>query len=84
MFQLIFALLGAVVFCMLYFAIRLLRIVFDWGNRDEGSRERLGFYLAICAFMGAVAGWIAYGPFVVAQQCKAAGHPVIPCTFSQY
>lgn len=81
MFQLIFALLGAVVFCMFYFATRLLRTVFAWGNRDEGPRERIGFYLAIFAFMGAAAGWMAYEPFILAQQCKAAGQPVIPCTF---
>lgn len=83
MLQVIFAVVGAVAFCMMYVAGRLLRALFAWGNRDEGPRERIGFYLLIFAVMGACAGWFAYEPFVIAQQCRAAGQPVIQCTFLQ-
>ena len=81
MYQVLFAILGAGAFCALYLVGRMARTVLAWGNRDPGPRERVVFYLAVFAIAGAVAGWLAYQPFAVAQQCRATGQPVIPCTF---
>jgi len=81
MSQIIFAILGAIAFGGLYIIGRMARAILAWGNREPGPRERVGFYLAIFATAGAVAGWLAYQPFAAAQQCRAADQPVIQCTF---
>ena len=83
MSQVFFAVLGAIAFCTLYIIGRTIRSIIAWINRAPGPKERIGFYLAIFAVMGACAGWFAYKPFVMAQQCQAGGQPVIPCTLLQ-
>lgn len=79
MLQIIFAIIGAFIFCSLYLVGRFFRAVLAWGNRDPGPKERVGFYLIIFGAMGAFAGWLAYQPFVAVQQCRAAGQPIISC-----
>lgn len=80
MSQIVFATLAAMVFGLLYLANRAVRAVIAWLNRTPGPRERLVPYLVIFGVVGGVAGGLAYEPYsAAAQQCHAAGKPVIPC-----
>lgn len=79
MLQFVFAIVGAAAFCVLYIVGRMARTILAAADGNPGPRERVGPYLLFAACFGAVAGWLAFEPYMIVEACQAAGEHVITC-----
>ena len=79
MMQIVYGLAGAVTMSVFYLVVYKLRAIEAWAKREEGPRERVGFFLALMATMGFVAGAMAYAPIQAGIVCQQSGKPIVAC-----
>ena len=71
----------AVVFPVLYFVGFQVRRLGAWSKREDGPKDRVGFFLLVAAIFGFAVGCFAQPLWNKANECKAAGQPGLSCVF---
>jgi hypothetical protein len=75
----IYCYLGAIAFLLLYLVSRWLRAFGAWTKREQGPRERVGFFVSLSLALGAIAGGMLHAPIEQARACSASGQQVVTC-----
>ena len=83
MSMLLFCVLGAVLFVVIYLLGRQARRLGAWLMQQEGPRERRNAFIMIAAIIGAIAGGMAHHPVQAVMACKAAGHSTAACVLER-
>lgn len=78
-----YGLVTSIIMGALYLLTRTLRKLGAWANRDEGPRERAGFYLTVVALLGFVAGGFLYKPISVVKACNMSHQPTTQCFITE-
>lgn len=68
-------------FPALYFVGFQVRRLGAWSKREEGPKDRIGFFLLVAAIFGFGVGSFAQPLWNKADECKLAGQPVLSCIF---
>lgn len=63
-----------------YFVGFQVRRLGAWSKREEGPKDRVGFFLMVAAIVGFAVGSFAQPLWNKANECKAAAQPVLSCT----
>ncbi len=71
----------AIAFPALYFFGFQLRRLGAWSKREDGPKDRVGFFLLVAAIFGFGMGCLAQPLWDKGTECKAAGQPVASCIF---
>ena len=72
----------AIAFPVFYIVILQIRRLGSWSIREEGPRDRVGFFLIIATIFGFIVRSLAQPSWNKAVECRAAGQPVLPCVFT--
>lgn len=75
------ALVLAIVFPALYWVGFQIKRVGAWSMREEGPKDRVGFFLIVLAILGFVIGCFAQPQWDKVMACKASGEPMGTCLF---
>lgn len=65
-----------------YFLGFQLRRLGAWSKRQDGPKERVGFFLLVLAILGFGVGSFAQPLWNKGVECKAGGQPLAVCIFS--
>ena len=71
----------AALFPILYFMGFQVRRLSAWSKRENGPKDRIGFFLVAVAIIGFGVGSFAQPFWNKANECKAVGQPVLSCVF---
>jgi len=71
----------AVVFVVAYLAHFQLRRLGAWSKREEGPKDRVGFFVVVTAVLGLAVGSFAQPLWDKGAECRAAGQPLAACVF---
>ncbi len=74
------AIIGGVLFPVIYLLIRQLRCFGAWVNRDQGPKERTGAYIVMLSLLGIFVGGLSQSFVDMGVYCSKLGKPVIGCT----
>ncbi|ADR35401.1 hypothetical protein Sulku_2752 (plasmid) [Sulfuricurvum kujiense DSM 16994] len=68
-----------VIFPIFYFVGFQVRRLGAWSKREDGPKDRIGFFLLVAAIIGFAVGCFAQPLWDKASECKAAGQPGLSC-----
>ena len=66
---------------VLYLVNFQIRRIAAWSKREEGPKDRVGFFILLFAIFGFAIGCFAQPQWEKANECKAIGQPIIACMF---
>lgn len=69
----------AVLFLAMYYIGFQLRRIDAWSKREQGPKDRVGFFLLIATIFGFAVGSLAQPLWDKGTECKAAGQPILSC-----
>ncbi len=71
----------AIFFPLVYFLGFQLRRLGKWSKREEGPKDRVGFFLLMALIFGFATGSFAQPLWDKGTECKVTGQPLAPCVF---
>lgn len=75
------SLFSTILFPVLYLGIFQLRRLLAWMNREKSPQNRIWVYLFLASILGFIAGGFVQPLWDQANECRASGQAIFPCTF---
>lgn len=75
----LYAVAGLVLGMAYYLILRKVRAFSAYAQREEGPKERVGFFLPLAAIIGLIMGAILYEPISLIKTCMQSSQPFGAC-----